>query len=138
MGLPLHTPADFDITRLFILLKLVFMADGTKLVRDWDVSRYPGHALYVGGKYRDERPFREGTEWTRGGLGQSAFSVFAIESLVPQFTPFDDPGAFGYGYENGFQLGFGDHPVMDYGVSGSNLTAEKVENTLSDPLFPPL
>lgn len=123
-----------EIPSFYAFLDFVFMADGAKLARVWDVSRYPGHALYVGGQYRDERPFRDGTEWRRDGIGQ-AFAAFATEGLIPGFTPFGDPGAFGY--EDSFQLGFGDHPVMDYGIGGSNLTVEKVENTLSEPLFPP-
>lgn len=124
-----------EIPSFYAFLDFVFMADGTKLVRVWDVSRYPGHALYVGGQYRDERSFQDGTEWTRDGIGQ-AFAAFATESLVPGLTPFGDPGAFGY--EESFQLGFGKHPMMIHRQDGTNLLAATVEDELSEPLFPPL
>jgi hypothetical protein len=126
-----------EIPSFYAFLDFVFMADGTKLARVWDASRYPGHALYVGGEYRDERPFRDGSEWTPRGSVQRAFTAFAIESQIDGVTPFGDPGYFGY--ENTFDVfGFGDHPVMTYRESGSSLSASTVENTHSEPLFPPL
>jgi hypothetical protein len=106
-----------EIPSFYAFLDFVFMADGTKLARVWDASRYPGHALYVGGEYRDERPFRDGSEWTPRGSVQRAFTAFAIESQIDGVTPFGDPGYFGY--ENTFDVfGFGDHPVMTYRESG--------------------
>lgn len=111
------------------------MADGTKVVRCWDVSRYPAHALYVGENWRGERPFREGLEWTRDSYN-TAFNVFALESVTPGLTPFDAWGLFLY--EDFFRTGAGEHPVIDYTDPGTTLSVETVENELSEPLFPPL
>lgn len=113
----------------------VFVADGTRFARVWDVSRYPAHALYVGGQYRAKRDFRDGHEWLPTGNFQRAFGAFAIESLVPGLTPFGDPGAFGY--ENAFDvLGFGIHPEMIHRESGTNLLASAVEDKYAGPLVP--
>ncbi|MFC4451523.1 hypothetical protein [Halorussus aquaticus] len=119
----------------YAFVDFAFMADGTKLVRVWDVSYYPAHALYVGGTRRDQTTFREGTEWTRDGAND-AFDTFAAESLIPGRTPFDTLGSFGY--KTGFRSGAGSHPAMDYANPGTTLSIGAVENALSSPLFPPL
>jgi hypothetical protein len=122
------------VPAFYAFLDFVFMADGTKLARVWDVSRYPAHALYVDGQYRAKRDFRDGHEWTPTGNFQQAFGAFAIESLVPGLTPFGDPGYFGY--DDTFQIGIGNHPEMTYRKGGASLSAQTVENELSDPLPP--
>jgi len=127
-----HVPAFYSF------LDFVFMADGTQLVRVWDASVYPAHALYVGGTLQDRNVFREGIEWVpQGPIGtNNAFRQFAIEgSLTPGATPFDKGGAWGYRklYD---KAGSGPHPVMIDRVSGSSLSARTVESELSNPLFP--
>ncbi|MFC6734425.1 hypothetical protein [Haladaptatus sp. DYSN1] len=65
-----------------ILQDVVVMADGARLVRVWEASVYPAHALYVGGILRDENEFDEGDEWvTQGPFSQhDAFNLFGAEA----------------------------------------------------------
>ncbi|QIO25362.1 hypothetical protein [Haloarcula sp. JP-L23] len=55
------------VTTFYSFLDFVFMADGAKLVRVWDASVYPAHALYVGGIKRRQNQFQEGEEWVKQG-----------------------------------------------------------------------
>jgi hypothetical protein len=125
-----------QITSFYAFLDFVFMADGTKVVRAWDASYYPAHALYVGGIKRDQNPFRENIEWTVDGpiWEDNAFWTFAREGNTPGLTPFDAFGSFLY--KDRFQDGAGPHPAMRYIDDGTNLSALTVEDTLSEPLFP--
>lgn len=124
------------VPSFYAFLDFVFMADGTTLARVWDVSRYPAHALYIGGQYRDKRAFRDGREWTPTGAAQQAFSAFAIESQIPGATPFGDPGHLGYADSFDVFGFFGNHPVMTYRQGGTSLAVQTVENNLSEPLVP--
>ncbi|MFC6993815.1 hypothetical protein ACFQH3_20110 [Haladaptatus sp. GCM10025707] len=127
-----------NIPSFYAFLDVVVMADGTKVVRVWDASRYPAHALYVGGLWRDERPFREGIEWTRDGpvTQDTAFGEFVLDSRLLGRTPFETFGSLGYG--DHFRSGHGDHPLLDFSDPGTILSIETLESTLSKPLFPPL
>lgn len=128
-------PFFTHITTFYTFVDFVFMADGTKLVRLWDASRYPAHALYVSGSKRDQNAFAEGVQWTTdANLGNTAFEAFAIEGSTPGLTPFDQLGSFGY--RNGFRGGSGPHPVGDGRADGSILTVDEVLAALPDPLFP--
>lgn len=71
------------------------MADGTKLVRMWDSSRYPAHALYLGGTHRDNNDFVEGVHWNTD-TGHSAFLEFGINGKFPGGTPYSQGGSLGY------------------------------------------
>lgn len=126
------------VTTFYSFLDFVFMADGTKLVRVWDASVYPAHALYVGGTKQDQNTFREGIEWTVDGpvLENHAFAQFGIEGNSVGLTPFDQFGSFLY--QVNFTDGFGPHPVMIHTTDGASLQASTVENTLEGPLFPDL
>jgi hypothetical protein len=128
-----------SLPAFYSFVDLVFMADGTKVVRVWDASYYPAHALYVGGTRRDRTPFDEGEQWTRDSAN-TAFDKFAREAVTPGRTPFDNlfgGGLFGNAvYERLYMDGFGDHPAMGYTKDGSILTTSTVEDQLSVPLFP--
>lgn len=118
----------------YSFVDFVFMADGTKVVRVWDASYYPAHALYVGGFRRDQTPFDEGEQWTRDSAN-SAFYTFAFESVTPGRTPFNN--LFGDFLYNRFYMdGAGAHPVMDYTDPGTVLSIDRVESEFSSPLFP--
>jgi hypothetical protein len=128
----------FATPSFYSFLDFIFMADGTKLVRVWDASVYPAHALYVGEEKKDQNPFREGTEWTKDGSlsEQNAFLHFADEATIPGYTPFDRSEVFRY--EENFDALFaqGEHPIMDWEDDGSEITADTVRSALPDPLFP--
>jgi len=125
-----------QITSFYAFVDFVFMADGTKLIRVWDASVYPAHALYVGGIKEDQNTFREGIEWTVNGPIETnaAFNIFAAEGNTPGLTPFDRLGSVGY--RSSFRDGYGDHPMLVYTEDGANLLASTVENELPNPLFP--
>jgi hypothetical protein len=124
------------LSPFYTFLDFAFIADGAKAVRVWDASPYPAHALYVDGDRKRQSTFRKGIEWTVDGpvLEHTAFHYFALEGLVPGYTPFGQGGSFGY--RNFYTSGRGDHPVMVYAESGSSLSGGTVENELSNPLFP--
>lgn len=87
---------------------------------------------------KDRNVFREGIKWTVDGpvLQNHAFRSFAEDGNQPGATPFDQGGSFLY--KDLFRiLGDGEHPVMVYTESGSSLSVQTVENTLSEPLVPP-
>jgi hypothetical protein len=122
----------------YSFLDFTFMADGTKLVRVWDASVYPAHALYVGEDKKDQNPFREGQEWTKDGplRRQSAFVQFVDDAHVPGYTPFDGYGSWRYKENFDEILAYGEHPAMTWEADGTEITADEVRNALSDPLFP--
>jgi hypothetical protein len=125
------------ITTFYSFLDFVFIADGSKLVRVWDASVYPAHALYVDRSRQDQNVFREGIEWTVDGpvLQNHAFRSFGEDGNQPGATPFDQGGSFLY--RELFEiLGDGPHPVMDYERDGTQVTADTVRSQLSSPLFP--
>jgi len=123
-----------SLPAFYTFVDFVFMADGTKVTRVWDTSFYPAHALYVDGSRQDRTTFDEGEAWTRDGAN-SAFNIFAIESVIPGRTPFNN--LFGsFVYKRKFQKGAGNNPAMLHRTSGSVLTFETVESNLSSPLFP--
>ncbi|QCJ46399.1 hypothetical protein [Haloprofundus sp. MHR1] len=125
----------YQITTFYTFTDFVFMADGTKLARMWDASRYPAHALYMGGRKEDQSVFEEGIQWTTDQyLGHIAFENFAREGNTVGLTPFDAAGSFGY--RNGFRLGAGSHPVAFGRDTGDVLLSEGIEEALPDPLFP--
>ncbi|WP_255151213.1 hypothetical protein [Halorarius halobius] len=130
--------ADFMlfVPTFYSFLDFVFMADGTTLVRVWDASMYPAHALYVGGTLEDQNEFDEGEEWvTQGDLTQQvAFDQFASEAGFTPFTPFDRYGS--WLYEDTFRNGAPPHPVMVHRKSGTSISARSVEREETNPLFP--
>ena len=84
----------------------MFMADGTKLVRMWDTSRYPAHTLYMNGVKEGRNEFVQGIQWTTDEyLSNEAFENFGREEHVPGLTLFDQLGSLGY------RGGSDDHPV---------------------------
>lgn len=125
-----HLPA------FYTFLDFAFMADGAKVARVWDASRYPAHALYVDEDIKRQNTFREDIEWTIDGpvWEDTAFNKFSLDGQRVGTTPFGQGGSFGY--RNFYTFGFGPHPVMRYTEPGSTLSGETVENELSDPLFP--
>jgi len=127
----------FHVTTFYSFIDFVFMADGTKLVRVWDASVYPAHALYVGGSKEDQNVFREGIEWVKQGSPSEhdAFARFGTEGNALGATPFDQYGS--WGYQSFFdEVGSGPHPVMQDSDPGSTLSIDTVESEFSDPLFP--
>lgn len=129
------------VATFYSFIDFAYMADGTKIVTVWDASRYPAHALYVGGDYKRENTFRESIEWDEVGWvhAQDAFFKFGLDADVnPAATPFDQGGHFLYddnwGTVPGFRTGYGEHPVMEFTEQGSALTG--VENEFQDPMFP--
>jgi len=135
--IPLHA-ANFylEVATFYSFIDFVFMADGTKLVRVWDASVYPAHALYVGESKEGENEFDQGDEWVTQGstFEHDAFLRFGKEASLTPYTPFDKGSSFGY--KSTYTLGSGSHPVMDYDINGTQLTADMVRNQLSSPLFP--
>lgn len=127
-----------DDIEAYAHLDIVFMADGTKVVRVWDASVYPAHDLYVGGNWKVGNPFQEGIHWTADGppSEQPAFLAFGLDGNQPGPTPFDAYGAWRYKKNFDGNLAHGNHPVMEWEVDGANITAETVKKALSDPLFP--
>jgi hypothetical protein len=113
------------------------MADGTKVVRIWDASAYPAHALYVGGTWVDENEFDEGDEWiTQGPASEhKAFTQFSKEAQFPGYTPFDQAGSFLY--RRLISAGDSPYPIAEYLESGDSLDADSVTNSESTPQFPP-
>ena len=123
-----------SLPAFYAFVDFVFMADGTKVLRVWDTSFYPAHALYVDGDRQDQTPFDEGEAWTRDGFNR-AFDTFALESVTPGRTPFNN--LFGsFVYKRKFDAGAGKNPTMIYRMGGSSLLPSTVENNLSSPLFP--
>lgn len=124
----------------YSFLDFIFMADGTKLIRVWDASVYPAHALYVSEDKKDQNPFREGPlkEWTKDGLlaEQHAFRNFVDEAFSPGYTPFDQWGSWGYKRNFDDFLAEGKHPVMTWEDDGTEITADAVKNAIPKPLFP--
>lgn len=122
----------------YSFLDFIFMADGTKLIRAWDTSVYPAHALYVGEDKKDQNPFREGQEWTKDGplSSQSAFVQFVDEANSPGHTPFDGFGSWRYKQHFDKRHAYGEHPAMIWEDDGTEITAGAVKNALPDPLFP--
>lgn len=121
----------------YSFLDFIFMADGTKVIRVWDASRYPAHALYVGSDRERSTQFREGREWNYTGYNQPRFQEFVADVLEPApRTPFR-PNAPGF-YKDYFRGGAGTHPVMEFVSDGSRLRGSTVEDRLSSPLFPSL
>lgn len=139
-GIPNPTPQEIlpfiaQITTFYTFVDFVFMADGSKLVRMWDASRYPAHALYMGGSREDQNEFIEGVQWTTDEyLGNEAFENFGFEGNTPGLTPFDRLGSFGY--RNSFMSGTGPHPVGRAVEFGDTLTGGVISQALPDPLFP--
>jgi len=125
-----------NLPAFYTFIDFVFMADGMKLVRVWDASVYPAHALHVEGDKKRQNTFREGVEWTTNGSPweNEAFNRFAVDGQLAEATPFGGGGTFGY--KEGFWLGSGEHSVMDYDEPGSTLSRGTVEDQLSDPFFP--
>lgn len=125
-----------EVPAFYVFLDFIFMADGTKVVRVWDASVYPAHALYVGGTRQDRTPFRQGVDWTLDGppSDNTAFHQFVTDSIIPGRTPFDTGGAFGY--KQWFTAGAGNHPPMDYTDPGSSLSIDEVTDAFPDPAFP--
>jgi len=124
------------VTTFYSFLDFVFMADGTKLVRVWDASVYPAHALYVSGSKEDQNVFQEGIEWVQQGPASEheAFLRFGAEGNTLGTTPFDQFGS--WGYKSLFDAGSGPHPVMQDSDPGSTLSVDTVESEFPDPLFP--
>jgi len=112
------------------------MADGSKLVRVWDASVYPSHALYLDGNREGKNLFREGIEWVEQGPLQehTAFLDFGLEGNTPGKTPFDQFGSWKYKLD--WNKGSRDHPVMTASVQGNNLTLETMRSNFDSPLFP--
>ncbi|EMA23274.1 hypothetical protein [Haloarcula amylolytica] len=129
--------ANFYLTppAFYAFLDVVFMADGAKIVRVWDASRYPAHALYLGDSQVDKPPFREGTEWTRDGKNP-AFDEFVLDGTSPDRTPFRPFAQLGDRYRKTFDDGKGPHPVMEEAQGGSKLQAQTLESQFSSPMFP--
>jgi len=82
----------------YTFLDFAFMADGARIARIWDASRYPAHSLYVGGDLEGRNKFRENIEWTPQGpaLEHHAFNNFALEAQLPGRTPFSQGGSWAY------------------------------------------
>jgi len=124
------------VATFYSFIDFVFMADGTKVVRVWDASVYPAHALYVGGDKKDQNEFDEDDEWvTQGPASQhDAFSRFGREANFTPVTPFNYGGSFGY--QSSFRAGSGEHPSMFHLASGTSISARTIEEEFSTPLFP--
>lgn len=127
-----------QVPAFYSFIDFALMADGTRVVKVWDASVYPAHALYVGGTYKDENLFRKGIEWVETGWWHEAFKKFAHESHLPNGrTPFDSGGHFLYSSNfglTGFKSGFGDHPVMFDTDTGSTLLG--TESEFQEPFYP--
>lgn len=124
------------VTTFYVFVEFVVMADGAKLARIWDASRYPSHDLYYDGNREIGNKFREGIEWVQEGspLEHSRFVSFGVEGNTPALTPFDQGGSLGY--RQGWNKGAGLHPFTPFGLPGSIISALDIENKYPDPLFP--
>lgn len=125
-----------EIPSFYVFLDFLFMADGTKVVRVWDASRYPAHALYVGGERVDQTDFREDIEWTTNGpfWKDNAFEEFAREATAIGRNPFGKYGSWNYKWL--FFFGYGLHPVMIHYENGDNLDAQEVAAEFDVPFLP--
>lgn len=125
-----------NLPAFYTFIDFAFMADGAKAIRVWDASRYPAHALYLDDQKVGQNAFRENIEWTTNGaaLENQAFNKFAIDGQIAGATPFGKGSIFGY--EIGYSIGTGEHPVMRYTAPGDNLSGEIVADELPNPLFP--
>lgn len=115
------------------------MADGTKLVRMWDSSRYPAHGLYLGGTHRDNNDFVEGVHWhTDTYLGHSTFVEFGANGNYFGHTPYSQGGSLGYRNNWNSVFKTGRHPRGVGKDPGSIFTGDELEQKtkLTQPYFP--
>ncbi|MBX0298239.1 hypothetical protein [Haloarcula nitratireducens] len=124
---------------MYTFLELAAMADGTKLARVWDVSRYPKHYLYVDERKRDVTDFEEGSrlsggEWRQNENANERFGQWALEEQDFR-SPFSPHTRSGYEQYVDHVTSFGPYPAMTYGEDGEELTASVVASHLP-PLFP--
>ncbi|SFR36504.1 hypothetical protein [Halogeometricum limi] len=122
------------VTTFYTFTDIIYMADGAKVVRLWDASKYPAHDLYVDETREDGNPFREGIEWVRRNGKHAAFEDFAFEGNTVGLTPFDRSGSFLYRQK--MFKGKGSHPVGTFTDNGTIFRASTVANAKSQPLFP--
>lgn len=108
------------------------MADGTKVTRMLDASRYPKHYLYLDGNKSDETAFEPGEHWEENQDLNFRFGQWVAESQ-DQRTPFLTKK----GYEKWWNsiFSYGPHPVLDGSKNGDVLTAEQVKSE-TDIQFP--
>jgi hypothetical protein len=109
------------------------LADGTELVRVWDVSEYPEHAGYLGDNKRDNVTIN----WAENQAFNGAFNKWSTAAQIPTTGPYQ---AAHWEYKLAFDgnntpLPIGDEsPLMAYGRTpdGQALTANDVDSMLAD------
>ena len=140
-GMDVETVPAFVVRppNMYTFLELASMADGTKLVRVWDASRYPKHFLYADGRKRDETDFEEGSrlaggEWRQNENANARFGQWALEEQDFR-SPFSPHSKSAYEQYVDHVTSFGPHPAMTYGEDGDELTAAELSLRLGT-LFP--
>lgn len=109
------------------------LADGTELVRVWDVSEFPEHAGYLGDNKRDNVTI----QWKKNQDLNDAFNEWSATAQIPTTGPYQ---AAHWEYKLAFDgtntpLPIGNEsPTMAYGRTsdGQTLTAGDVDSRLSD------
>lgn len=126
-----------NIPPFYTFTDFAFMADGTKLVRMWDSSRYPAHGLYLGGTHRDNNDFVEGVHWNTDTYhGHSAFVEFGVNGNMPGYTPYSEGGSLGYELDWDVKIKTGRQPRGVGKDPGSIMTGNELETKLTQPYFP--
>lgn len=139
LGVPLAGQAAAFISTtptIYTWNELTVTAEGARLARVWDASRFPGHAGYLEGTKRDEVPFEQGVHWEPQERFNGRFNTWVAEEQTHAIVPYESPHV---AYLSLFDDGAGPHPVMAYGTDedGDPLSESQVLARLpDDPLDP--
>lgn len=108
------------------------LADGTELVRVWDVSDYPEHAGYLGNAKQDNVTI----QWEENQFHNVAFDQWSTAAQLPTTGPYQ---AVRWEYKGDFDsnvmlwedpptplMAYGEHP------NGDSITPSEVNNMLGD------
>lgn len=135
--------ADFISTTptIYTWLDFVVAADGTRLARVWDASRYPKHAGYLGDDKMDTSVFERGDDWQANEDLNDRFNEWTVEEQTHGVVPYESPhNAYLSLFDDDAVPGIdqGPHPVMYFGKDESgDLSAEEVKSLLPDDYLDP-
>lgn len=120
----------FGTPAIWTWQEYTMLADGTELVRIWDVSDYPEHAGYLGNTKRDNVTI----EWAQNQDLNGAFTAWATTAQLPTAGPYQ---SLKWEYKrdfDGISLLFDETPLMAYGEqpNGTNISASGVNDMMED------
>jgi hypothetical protein len=130
LGPGLSLAAEFIVgtPAIWTWQEYTMLADGTELVRIWDVSDYPEHAGYLGNTKRDNITI----EWAKNQSHNGAFDAWATVAQAPTAGPYQ---SLKWEYKrdfDGISLLFDETPLMAYGEqpNGTDISANGVNDMM--------